>query len=40
MILSQASDYFIIFDIQKEEYWMKVGSSDWEKQQSFSNLTE
>ncbi|MEX3745439.1 hypothetical protein AB1300_09845 [Lysinibacillus xylanilyticus] len=35
-----ASDYFIIFDKQKGEYWMKIGSSDWEKQQSFSNPTE
>jgi hypothetical protein len=35
-----ASDYFIIFDKQKGEYWMKVGNSDWEKQQSFSNLGE
>ncbi|MDM5247158.1 MULTISPECIES: hypothetical protein [unclassified Lysinibacillus] len=34
------SDYFIIFDKQKGEYWMKIGSSDWEKQPSFSNLTE
>ena len=35
-----ADDYFVIFDKQKGEYWMKLGSSDWEKQQSFSNLTE
>lgn len=35
-----ASDYFIIFDKQKGEYWMKIGDSDWEKQQSFSDLGE
>ncbi|MFJ5788875.1 hypothetical protein ACIP9G_02210 [Lysinibacillus sp. NPDC093197] len=35
-----ASDYFVIFDKQKGEYWMKIGSSDWEKQLSFSNLAE
>jgi len=35
-----ADDYFVIFDKQKGEYWMKLGSSDWEKQKSFSNLTE
>ena len=35
-----ASDYFIIFDKQKGEYWMKIGDSDWEKQDSFSNSIE
>ena len=35
-----ASDYFIIFDKQKGEYWIKIGDSDWEKQDSFSNLIE
>ncbi|OMD05540.1 hypothetical protein BSK49_08730 [Paenibacillus odorifer] len=28
------SDYFIIFDKQTGDYWQKVGSSDWEKQNS------
>ncbi|MEG0385266.1 MAG: hypothetical protein RR642_10975 [Solibacillus sp.] len=35
-----ASDYFIIFDKQTGDYWMKIGDSDWIKQQSFSDLGE
>ena len=35
-----ANDYFIIFDKQKGEYWMKIGDSDWEKQDSISNSIE
>jgi|GEM_PF-877491 len=29
-----ASDYFVMFDTYTGEYWMKVGSSEWEKKQS------
>jgi hypothetical protein len=31
-----ANDYFIIFDKQTEQYWHKIGSSEWEKQQSIT----
>ena len=33
-------DYFVIFDKQTGQYWMKIGSNEWEKQRSFNDQSE
>jgi hypothetical protein len=34
-----ANDYFIIFDSQTSQYWSKIGSDGWKKEESILTLT-